>query len=250
MLLAVLAGKWHGFGTKSAHTRHGSVSTVDGVHFLDVLLPRRCGVCGRVGESVCGPCLARLVRCGPPCCERCGAPGPWPVRRCAECSGRRLAFASARAALVYEDGARAFVASWKERGRRDLAAVAADLVVATVSRPVGDVISFVPGDRDRGLARGHASAAALASELSTAWSIPLAALLQRRPGVGRQRDLPRAERRGNVARVFSARGTSPGRVCLVDDVYTTGSTATACATALRRAGAKQVDIVCLARAVR
>ena len=42
-------------------------------------------------------CLRRLVRCAPPCCERCGAPGPWPVRRCAECSGRRLAFASARA---------------------------------------------------------------------------------------------------------------------------------------------------------
>jgi len=161
-----------------------------------------------------------------------------------------LAFASARAALVYENGARAFVTSWKERGRRDLAAVAAELVVATVPRPVGDVISFVPGDRDRGLARGHAPAAALASELSAAWSIPLAVLLRRRPGVGRQRGLPLAERRRNVSRVFSTRGTPPGRVCLVDDVYTTGSTATACATALRRAGAQRVDVVCLARAVR
>ena len=56
-------------------------------------------------------------------------------------------------------------------------------------------ISFVPGDRDRGLARGHAPAAALASELSAAWSIPVAALLRRRPGVERQRGLPRAERR-------------------------------------------------------
>ena len=36
----------------------------------------------------------RLVRCAPPWCDRCGAPGPWPVRRCAECSGRRLAFAA------------------------------------------------------------------------------------------------------------------------------------------------------------
>ncbi len=220
------------------------------MQFLDVVLPRRCGICGRVGASVCSACLARLVRCLPPCCERCGAPGPWPVRRCAECSGRRLAFASVRAALVYEDGARAFVASWKERGRRDLTAVAAELVVATVPRPAGDVISCVPGDRDRGLARGHSPAAALASELSAAWSIPLATLLNRHGNVGRQRDLPRAERRGNVARVFSARGTSPGRVCLVDDVYTTGSTATACATALRRAGARRVDVICLARAVR
>ncbi len=220
------------------------------MQLLDLVFPLRCGVCGRVGESVCAPCFAGLVPCGPPWCERCGAPGPWPVRRCAECSGRRLAFASARAAIVYEGRARAFVTSWKERGRRDLAGVAASLVVDALPRPPVDVLAFVPGDRDRGLARGHTPAAALASELSAAWSIPVAALLRRRPGVERQRGLPRAERRQNVARAFSARGVPPARVCLVDDVYTTGSTATACATALRRAGARRVEVVCLARAVR
>ena len=124
------------------------------------------------------------------------------------------------------------------------------LVVDALPRPAVDALAFVPGDRDRGLARGHVPAAALASELSAAWSIPVAALLRRRPGVERQRGLPRAERRQNVARAFSARGASPARVCLVDDVYTTGSTATACATALRRAGARRVEVVCLARALR
>jgi predicted amidophosphoribosyltransferase len=142
------------------------------------------------------------------------------------------------------------VASWKERGRRDLTDVAAELVVAFLPKPAVEVITFVPGDPDRGLARGHAPAAALAAELSTAWSIPLAALLRRRPGVKRQRDLPRTERRRNVARAFTACSSAPARVCLVDDVYTTGSTATACATALRRAGARRVDVVCLARALR
>ena len=58
------------------------------------------------------------------------------------------------------------------------------------------------------------------------------------------------ERRGNVAGAFSPSGASPPRVCLIDDVYTTGSTATACATELRRPGARRVDVVCLARAVR
>src|SRR4051794_5956976 len=217
---------------------------------LDLVLPRRCAVCGRVGTSLCAICLPRLVRCAPPWCERCGAPSPWPVRRCAECDGRRLSFASARAALVYESGARAFVASWKERGRRDLAAVAAELVVSGLPRPHAGVLTFVPGDRDRELRRGHAPAAALAAELATAWSLPIAGLLRRRPGIDRQRDLPRAERRGNVARAFSPREASPPRVCLVDDVYTTGSTATACATELRRAGARHVEVVCLARAVR
>jgi predicted amidophosphoribosyltransferase len=172
------------------------------------------------------------------------------VRRCAECSGRRLAFASARAAVVYEGGAQAFVTSWKERGRRDLARIAAELVASALPKPIADVIAFVPGDRDRSLARGHAPAAALAAELSAAWTIPAASLLRRRPGVERQRGLPRAERRRNVARAFTACAAAPARVCLVDDVYTTGSTATACATALRRAGARRVDVVSLARAVR
>ena len=217
---------------------------------LQLLLPRRCGVCGRIGESACSECLRRLVRCLPPLCERCGAPGPWPVRRCAECSGRRLAFASARAALVYEARTRAFVSAWKERGRRDLAALAVSIVSESVSRPDADIITFVPGDRDRGLRRGHAPAAALAAGLAEVWELPLHELLARRPGIGRQRDLPRADRRRNVAHAFTARGPVSRRVCLVDDVFTTGSTATACATALRREGAAQVSVVSLARAVR
>jgi predicted amidophosphoribosyltransferase len=220
------------------------------MHLLDVVLPRRCGVCGRIGMAVCDGCAARLIRCVPPWCERCGAPGPWPVRRCAECGGRRLAFASARAALVYDVGARAFVASWKERGRRDLTHAAAEIVVHGLPRPEVDAIAFVPGDRDRQLKRGHAPAEALAHELGLAWSIPVAVLLRRRPGVERQRGLPRAQRRRNVAHAFTAGGQAPARVCLIDDVYTTGSTATACATELRRAGARRVEVVCLARAVR
>jgi predicted amidophosphoribosyltransferase len=199
---------------------------------------------------VCAACLRLLVRCAPPWCERCGAPGPWPVRRCAECSGRRLAFATARAAIVYDASARALVGAWKERGRRDLAVAAAELVVEVVPRPTADALAYVPGDRDRELRRGHAPAAALALELSVRWQLPVATLLRRRPGVRRQRDLPRAQRRGNAARAFAPTGPAPSRVCLVDDVYTTGSTATACATELRRAGARQVDVACLARAVR
>jgi predicted amidophosphoribosyltransferase len=151
---------------------------------------------------------------------------------------------------VYESHARRFVASWKERGRRDLAVVAAGIVTATLARPAVDVLVFVPGDHDRQLRRGHAPAASLARELSVLWEIPVAVLLRRRPGVERQRDLPRSERRANAARAFAPCGSSPARVCLVDDVYTTGSTATACATALRKVGARRVEVACFARAVR
>ena len=47
-----------------------------------------------------------------------------------------------------------------------------------------------------------------------------------------------------------ARETPPRRVCVVDDVYTSGATVNECASALRRAGARHVEAVTLARAVR
>src|SRR2546425_8637457 len=48
-----------------------------------------------------------------PLCAKCGAPTAWPVARCRECAGRRIPFASARAALAYEGDVRVFVSAWK-----------------------------------------------------------------------------------------------------------------------------------------
>lgn len=217
---------------------------------LGLVLPSRCAGCGVPGPSLCGACSGALIRIAPPVCERCGCPGAWPVRRCVECSGRRLAFAQARGALVYDARARPLVSAWKERGRRDLAGPLAEIVAEVIARPGVDVITFVPGDRERGRERGHVPAARLADALGELWSLPVRGLLTRAGGSRRQAGLPRAERRGNVCRAFQACGTVSGRVALVDDVYTTGATVAACASALRGAGARRVDVVCLARAVR
>jgi predicted amidophosphoribosyltransferase len=217
---------------------------------LDLLLPQRCAVCALPGPALCAPCRGALVRIAPPVCARCGAPGAWPVSRCAECAGRRLAFARARAAIVYDAHARALVSAWKERGQRRLAAEAAALVAETVARPDADLVSFVPADPDRGLRRGHHPAEGLARELGRCWGLPVEPLLRRPRTLPRQRGLPLAERRRNVARAFSPTGPSPPRVCLVDDVYTSGATVAAAASALRRAGARSIEVICLARATR
>ncbi len=68
--------------------------------------------------------------------------------------------------------------------------------------------------------------------------------------MARQTGLTRAERRRNVRGAFSAAGPVRGTVVLVDDVYTTGATTGAAASALRRAGARRVNVISLARAVR
>ena len=228
--------------------RTPGASTVDVV--LDLLLPQRCTVCSLPGSQLCVGCRSGLPKIEPPLCGRCGAPTAWPVSRCRECAGRRLAFASARAAVRYDDGVRRLVASWKEQGLRRLAEVAADVVAEAIERPTAAALAFVPPDRDRTLKRGHHSAERLAGELATRWELPVAPLLERATAAPRQRGLTRAERRRNLAGAFALRGRPPGRVALVDDVYTTGATVHFAASALRRGGARRVEVVTFARAIR
>jgi predicted amidophosphoribosyltransferase len=142
------------------------------------------------------------------------------------------------------------VRGWKERGLRRLATLAADLVVASVPRPAADVITYIPPDGDRSLKRGHHPAQQLARELAGRWELEELALLRRTRGVAQQTGLSLVERRRNVRGAFVARGPVPARIVLVDDVYTTGATVGAAASALRAGGARQVDVVTFARAVR
>jgi predicted amidophosphoribosyltransferase len=185
-----------------------------------------------------------------PRCARCGAPTAWPVSRCNECAGRRLAFASARAAVAYDAGAKAFVSAWKGRGLRGLASEAAAVVAEVVARPRAYTITFVPPDEDRALKRGHNPAEALARALQPSWQLPVVALLERTGPAPPQRGLSLAKRRLNVRGAFRPCARAPTRIVLVDDVYTSGATAAAAASALRKAGARHVDVITFARAVR
>ena len=133
----------------------------------------------------------------------------------------------ARSAIVYDERARAFVREWKERGRRALALEAATLLAEVIPPPDVEALTHVPGDPERAWKRGDVAPRALAAALSRVWDVQAVGFLRRTHALPRQRT-----------------------VCVVDDVYTSGATADACATALRRAGARRVEIVTLARAVR
>lgn len=186
----------------------------------------------------------------PPLCARCGAPTVWPVSRCRECASRRLSFATARAAVEYDDAVRRLVGGWKERGLRRLAGAAAALVADVVPRPSAAVLTFVPADGDRLLRRGHHPAEQLARELGRRWKLPVEPLLRRGGSSQRQRGLTLPERRRNVRGAFRPARSAPRAVCLIDDVYTSGATVNAAALALRKAGARRVEVVSFARVVR
>jgi predicted amidophosphoribosyltransferase len=214
---------------------------------FDLILPRRCVSCGAPADLLCTPCFRQLRVLRPPWCALCGAPAAWPVARCRECSGRRLSFVSARAAVAYDGPVKAFVRGWKERGLRHATALAAELVDAHVERPVADVISYIPPDRDRQLKRGAHPAERLAAELASRWGLEAAPLLARARPVARQTGQRLVERRRSQAGAFAATTAVSG---IVVDVYTSGSTTAAAASALRAAGASSVHVVTFARAIR
>jgi predicted amidophosphoribosyltransferase len=218
---------------------------------VDLVFPSRCVSCGSAADLLCPACHAALRVLRRPHCACCGAPTAWPVEHCRECAGRRLAFASARAAVAYAGPAPALVRAWKERGVRRATSLAAELVAAHVEPLPADVITYIPPDPDRQLRRATHPAEALARALAAHWGVPSTRLLVRSRGASRQAGLHLAERRRNVRGLFAAASDAvPATVLLVDDVYTTGATASAAAAALRAAGARTVHVVTFARTLR
>jgi len=217
---------------------------------VSLLVPLRCAGCGHPGTVWCDRCDSALVTLADPRCDRCGAPARWRVSRCRECSGRRLAFATAWAAVAHAGSARVLVHRWKAGGL-DLAGVAAAAVTARRGQPEAEGVCAVPADPGRTRMRGVDGPTALARCLAGGWGLPflgadvLARVARARP----QRGLDAAARARNLTGAFRATGP-PRRVVLIDDVYTTGATAHACAAALRRAGAQRVDVITFARAIR
>jgi predicted amidophosphoribosyltransferase len=212
---------------------------------LDLVLPRRCVVCAAGGTQLCATCRAALPPLAPPLCARCGAPTAWPVERCRECAGRRLAFASARAAVAYDEDVRRLVRCWKERGVRGLAADLAGIVGERLARPDAELVTFVPADRRRRLERGYHPAEQLARALAERWHLPCESLITRAGHAPRQLGLTRVERARNLRDAFAGTRVDVP-VVLVDDVYTTGATAHAAAAAL----GTRVEVVTFARRLR
>lgn len=165
--------------------------------------------------------------------------------------GPDIQFTSARSAVAYRRGAVRMLGAWKEGGTSRLAQVAATIITGVVPRPTSLTLTPIPPDRDRVLWRGHDVTRVLAQALAREWEIPVAQLLRRASGMARQKGLNASERQINVATAFHAVTSPPASICLIDDVYTTGATASAAATALlNRAPTTCVQVITFARAIR
>jgi ComF family protein len=235
---------------------------------LDYALPPRCPACGEIvaeAERFCLGCWRSLAMLGEPCCTRCGLPfafdsgGGEAEAECGACLARPPPFDRLRAAVAYGETARKVALKLKYSGRPGVAGTLAHLMLRHLDPWSADdppLLVPVPLHRWRMWKRGYNQAALIASELARRSGAGCAlGLLRRRRATPSLRGLNRRERALAVRGAFEVaderRMLIEGRrVVLVDDVFTSGATASACARALRRAGARSVEVLCWARVVR
>ena len=214
----------------------------------DLLFPRRCPVCGGVampkGRLICPACLKQLSFVSSPACMKCGKEiGSREQEYCADCIRRKKSFTRAAVSM-------AAVKYHNKREYLDFYARAAALRFGKQFRQAGiQVIVPVPVHASRLKARGFNQAAVLAEKLSAELGIPWEELLIRVKKTDPQKSLGSAERLKNLRGAFEAEQEAGKweRVLLVDDIYTTGSTAEICSRALLKTGVKQVFVfaVCI-----
>jgi ComF family protein len=229
---------------------------------LDIALPTLCVACREPvdGEGVCASCWAKLSFIAPPYCPRLGIPfvyDPGPELLSMEAIANPPAYQRARAAVRYDEVASTLVHALKYQDRTDLAPAMGRWMARAGRELLGgaDTLIPVPLHWRRAWHRRYNQSGALARIISRQSGVPLNGnLLQRVRATEQQVGLSRPQRASNVQGAFqvSTEGQSDvrgRRIILIDDVLTSGATVDACARALLRAKAAQVDVLVFARVV-
>ena len=220
-------------------------------HILNLLFPITCVHCHaqvleRSWGGACPECWSSLIPLEPPFCIKCGEPAPAIEGLCGLCIKGEHIFDFARSALLFTQTLREIIHHLKYSDRVSLAKPLGEILKQCLHREAfaGEFIIPVPLHRSRQRERGFNQAELIANQLG----LPVApGILKRRKNTPSQTGLSRNERKRNLASAFEVTREVKGRVIVVDDVYTTGSTMNEIARTLKRAGAERVEVLTVAR---
>ena len=221
------------------------------------LWPGRCLLCGEAttNKRMCAACQQDLPRNHCPC-PHCAQPMPAPAATaCAACLHRTPIFSRVIAPWIYALPVDHLLHRFKYHGQLGYGDLLGSLLAEHLSTTLTEaqrpgLILPVPLHPARQRRRGFNQALELARPVAQRLNVPLESRrLRRIRATPEQVQLNARARRRNLRGAFSFRGTCPAHVAIMDDVFTTGSTAAEIARVLRRAGAERIEVWCVARAI-
>lgn len=231
--------------------------------FLDLIYPSNiyCISCGNIIDdsrpyALCDVCVRTMKWANGRTCRKCGKilQDDYESDLCTDCSEGEHVFQRGFCCVEYGSAERDLIHRFKYGDKAYLGRKMAEMMYDRI-RPEGlkpDLILPVPMFRKKEKKRGYNQAAVLAGSLARFMGVPYdPGVLIRKVETEAMSKLRLLERRRNLQEVFSVRNdkiekTAGKRILLVDDIFTTGSTADACASALRESGAADVFLYAFA----
>jgi ComF family protein len=232
---------------------------------VSVFLPAICAACDRItleDAPFCPDCAATLEPIEY-ACPRCGLPESRAAMRgenmtegicCLGCVRQPPPWRVGSAGFVFGGALAGAVRRWKFGPRPELTRPLAHLFTPLIDALPATVNALVPVPlHPRRLRMREFNQAGLLARVARRWTHPpVRELLVRTEDTPPQATLDRAARLRNLRYAFRATGRAGitgAHLCVVDDILTTGATLAACSRALHAAGAAQVDVLTLARAL-
>ena len=228
---------------------------------LAIAYPEQCQLCEQYSAAVtqgyvCRSCHKSLRPTKPPLCQKCGLPvnaNPQPNAPCLNCRDADWEFNQVRAAFTAQGPMREIIHRYKYDQHEFFESILKQCCLqATLPSPTTyTALIPIPLHPIKERERGFNQADRMSAFFAELFDIPInAGLLKRVRFTETQTHLSRSQRLRNLRGAFvCSNSTHQGRFLLIDDVMTTGATANAAAHALKKAGAQQVDVLTLARAL-
>ena len=227
---------------------------------IDVILPPRCLLCGKAihsDSSLCSDCFSDINFISKPYCQHCGLPlayNPSDTLYCANCLSKKSPFRLCRSAVKYDNFSKRLILDFKfsdHLENKKLLSYWLFIAGEDIFKQGVDLIIPVPLYCTRLFKRKYNQSAVLADGLSKLCGIcadysSLKKIKKTTPQIqcsGKQR----VQNVKNAFQVVTPEHIKGKRIVLIDDVYTTGSTLKECAKVLKKAGAKSVDALTVAR---
>ncbi|MDX2050423.1 MAG: ComF family protein [Rickettsiaceae bacterium] len=225
---------------------------------LDILMPARCLDCGVFVEddySICHNCWPKYLFIDDPMCKICGVPFPFEGQSeyiCAGCAKDKPHFDIARSVFKYDGSSKKIIHGFKYNDRTYLAKFFAKIILSRFGPLVidADIITCVPMHKFKRIFRLYNHSQILGREIAAfaKKNFSQDALIKTK-NTKSQTFLSRSARKKNLIGSFASNPkiVFNKNVVIIDDVISTGQTINLCAKELKKAGAKKVIVLAIAK---